>query len=78
VSTKEELKALIAGLFKCDVSQLGDQVGPGDIAGWDSLGHVALMAEIQKRFGKHVPIEDAIEVESIADLARVLDRIPQA
>jgi acyl carrier protein len=78
VDTKTELKALIAGLFKCDASDLNDQVGPGDIPGWDSLGHVTLMAEVQRRFGKHVPLEDAIEVESIADLAAVLDRIPAA
>ena len=75
METKARLKELIAGLFKCDVAQLSDDVGPGEIPGWDSLGHVTLMAEIQKQFGKHVPVEDAIEVESIADLVTILDRI---
>jgi len=65
---------LVADLFKCDVSELTEQTGPGDIPGWDSLGHVALMSEIQKQFGHHVPVEDAIEVESIADLADILKR----
>jgi acyl carrier protein len=75
VDTNAQLKTLIANLFKCDVAQLTDQVGPGELPGWDSLGHVTLMAEIQKQFGKHVPVEDAIEVESIADLVVILDRI---
>lgn len=75
MDTNARLKTLIAGLFKCDVAQLTDSVGPGDVPGWDSLGHVMLMAEIQKQFGKHVPIEDAIDVESIADLVAVLDRL---
>jgi len=75
VTTNARLKTLIANLFKCDVAQLDDSVGPGDIPGWDSLGHVTLMAEIQKQFGTHVPLEDAIEVESIADLVGVLDRL---
>ena len=73
-----KLKALIAGLFKCGVDELSDETGPGDIAGWDSLGHVALMAEIQNQFGTHVPVEDAIEVESIADLTEILDRLQGA
>ncbi len=36
------------------------------------------MTEIQKQFGTHVPVEDAIEVESIADLVEVLDRLQGA
>ena len=74
-SVNQKLKLLIAQLFRCDVSDLSDQTGPGDIPGWDSLGHVTLMAEIQKQFGRHIPVEDAIEVESIADLEAILVRV---
>jgi acyl carrier protein len=73
--TNAKLKLLIADLFKCDPSEVTDATGPGDIPGWDSLGHVTLMAEIQRQFHKHVPIEDAIEVESVADLTRILERL---
>jgi acyl carrier protein len=73
--TNAKLKLLIADLFKCDPSDVTDATGPGDIPGWDSLGHVTLMAEVQRQFGKHVPIEDAIEVESVADLGRILERL---
>jgi acyl carrier protein len=71
----EKLKRLVASLFKCDVNDVTDETGPGDIAGWDSLGHVALMVEIQTQFGRHVPVEDAIEVETVADLAAILERL---
>jgi acyl carrier protein len=70
-----KLKKLIAELFRCDITDLVDSTGPGDIPGWDSLGHVALMAEIYKQFGMHVPVEDAIEMESIADLVEILERL---
>jgi len=73
--TNRRLKTLMAALFKCDATQLTDQTGPGDIPGWDSLGHVMLMTEIQKQFGTHVPVEDAIEVESIAGLVAILERL---
>ncbi len=73
--TNDKLRQLMADLFKCPLSDLADETGPGDIAGWDSLGHVSLMAEIQKHFGTHVPVEDAIEVESIKDLVEILDRL---
>ncbi len=74
-NTNAQLKSLIAELFMCNLADVTDTTGPGDIPGWDSLGHVTLMTEIQRRFGKHVPIEDAIEVESVADLDRILQRL---
>ena len=73
--TSQELKVLMANLVKCSVDELSDTTGPGDINGWDSLGHVALMAEIQSKFGTHIPVEDAIEVESVADIVAILDRL---
>lgn len=72
---KDRLNKLIANLFDCDVTDLSDETGPGDLKGWDSLGHVALMAAIQEEFGMHVPVEDAIEVESISDLIMLLERL---
>ncbi|MCA9246771.1 MAG: acyl carrier protein [Planctomycetales bacterium] len=72
---REKLFDVIAELFKVEVQQLSDDTGPGDLPAWDSLGHVALMARIQERFGTHIPVEDAIEVESIADLLEILERL---
>ena len=73
--TEIELKTLMADLFHCNESELSNETGPGDINGWDSLGHVSLMSEIQSRFGKHIPVEDAIEIESFADIVVLLDSI---
>ena len=75
METKARLKGVIARLFKYDAAALSDSMGPGDLPGWDSLGHMTLMVEIQKEFGKRVPLEDAIDVDSIAGLATILERI---
>jgi len=76
--TATQLKKLLADLFQCSDSDLSDDTGPGDINGWDSLGHVLLMTEIQTRFGKHIPVEDAIEIESIADIVMLIDNTEAA
>lgn len=70
-----QLKKLIAETFECDVAILTDDLGPGEVPGWDSLGHVTLMTRIHEHFGKHVPMEDAIEVESIADIEAILSKL---
>lgn len=73
--TATELRKLMADLFQCGESELLDDTGPGDVNGWDSLGHVSLMSEIQTKFGKHIPVEDAIEIESFADIVVLLDNV---
>lgn len=75
VTIRESLKQLMADLFQCDEAEITDETGPGDIPGWDSLGHVSLMSEIHKQFGTHVPVEDALEVESFNDLVAILERL---
>jgi acyl carrier protein len=75
VSTHARVRQVVGRLFHRDPEELRDDMGPGAISGWDSLGHVALLKEIQNEFGRQVPIEDAIEVESIGDLVRLLERL---
>ena len=71
----DSLKQLMADVFHCDVADITDETGPGDLLGWDSLGHVSLMAEIQNKYGAHIPVEDALEVESFNDLVAILERL---
>lgn len=77
-SLNQELKALIANLFECDINELTDDIGPGEVEGWDSLGHVSLMAEILDQMNVHIAVEDAIEVESIADIERLIGEAQEA
>ena len=72
---KDQLKKLMASLFDCEIADLRDATGPGDLKGWDSLGHVALMTAVQEEFGTHIPVEEAIEVESVSDLVMILERL---
>ncbi len=72
---RSRLKTMMANLFRCEPSELTDSTGPGDVAGWDSLGHVSLMSEIENEFKLHVPVEDALEVASIDDLVAILQRL---
>ena len=73
-ATKEQVVKLIAELFECDQTEVTGDIGPGELEGWDSLGHVSLMTEIQERFGTHIAVEDAIEIESVDEIVALLNR----
>lgn len=75
LAVRDRLKRLMADLFHCDETEITDSTGPGDLSGWDSLGHVSLMTELQREFGVHVPIEDALDVESFEGLVVIVERL---
>lgn len=44
-----------------------------DIAGWDSLAHVAFIAEVESEFGVRFSIAEVAGLESIGDLVDLVE-----
>lgn len=41
-----------------------------DLAGWDSVGHVAMMLDVESKFGLKIPAEEMFDVVDVASLKR--------
>jgi acyl carrier protein len=59
--------ALAAEVFSCARSSLSAETGIGSIAGWDSVNHLRLVMEAEKRFGVVFAMERIGEMKSLAD-----------
>lgn len=70
----DTVKDVMAEVFGCDPSSLSDEMGPGDVPQWDSLGHIMLLEALSVRIGRELPLEQAIEANSIERLAELLTR----
>lgn len=69
------LERLIRKVFKLDSAiVISDKMGPGDIPGWDSLGTILLLCEIERLTRSSIPIEDMATIESIEDLRNILKK----
>ena len=51
---------------------IGDDIGPGDLKGWDSLGHVNLMNAIEKTYSISLDLDEMISIETVADIRELL------
>jgi UDP-3-O-[3-hydroxymyristoyl] glucosamine N-acyltransferase len=51
---------------------ISDSLTPHDVPGWDSLAHVNLLLDAQKRFGASFDVETMADIRSIGDLRRNL------
>tara|TARA_B100000787_G_scaffold168650_3_gene157820 strand:+ start:53 stop:286 length:234 start_codon:yes stop_codon:yes gene_type:complete len=51
-----------------------DNHGPGELEGWDSLGHVILMNAIQKNYSISIDMDEMIEIENVSDIKSLLKK----
>lgn len=69
------LDEVVRKTFSLDAqTNLSDQDGPGTLAGWDSLGHMTLLAAVQSRFGLRFEVKDILRIERLGDIRSALER----
>ena len=51
---------------------IDDDIGPGDLKGWDSLGHVNLVNAIEKTYSISLDLDEMISIETVADIRELL------
>lgn len=73
VSVRPELKAIFAQVFKFD-GPISPATSRRDVPKWDSLQHLALVAELEQQFGINLSMDEMVEIRSVRDICNILDR----
>ena len=72
--TTHDAIAWIAKLFEVSVSSITPNTVRTDIATWDSLGMLTLMARLDEDFGILLSESELLELRSVSDVLKVLQR----
>lgn len=70
----QEALAWVAEVFEDSPARIAPNTLRSDIAGWDSLGTLSLIAGLDERFDIHLSEEDIEAMKSVADLLEILRR----
>ena len=65
-----QITQLLSELFNVDVSTLTAESSTADVEGWDSLGQLMVIVELEQRFGVQIPPERG---ESLTSVAKIRD-----
>lgn len=49
-----------------------DDLGPGRLQGWDSLGHVRLLVSLESTYGISVDMDDMVDLQTVGDIKNLL------
>lgn len=72
--TAADALAMLSQLFEEPVENLSPEVLREEIPGWDSMGALILMAELDERFGIELTAGESREMVRVEDLLNYLRR----
>jgi acyl carrier protein len=68
-----EVQQLMANILMCEPEALPSESTPlRDLKGWDSLKHVFLVVELEKRLNRQLTAEEIQRIVTLADVASVI------
>lgn len=65
---EKQVISIIAKILNVDIEDVELDTAIGDLAEWDSLHHLQIIAELENKFGIKYAAEDLAEIEDVADL----------
>lgn len=74
MSNLERARHLLAAAVNGAAVDIGDEARIGQTEGWDSLAHLRLLLAIEEEIGRTLDPEEAVGIDSLADVAALLDR----
>jgi acyl carrier protein len=72
--TQQEALQWIATLFDDSVERITPVTTRASIAGWDSMGTLMLLADLDEKFNVHVPEEQLESMNSVSDILAILSQ----
>jgi len=68
------IEEVIGKVFQVDPDELNESSSRETIEGWDSMGHLNLILELESEFKVNIAIADAMEMTSVERIKAILTR----
>lgn len=69
-----ELTQVFQDVFEDDDLVISRSTTAADVAGWDSLQHVTLILQVERRFGFRLSSAEVADLKSVGDLLDIVQR----
>jgi len=69
------VRDIMRRVFDDNGLEINDSTSARDIRRWDSLNHVILISEVEKKFGIHFDLTDMLEIRTAGDICQAVLRL---
>jgi alcohol dehydrogenase len=74
-NTKQKIYKLLSEIFNEPLTEIKEDIGPGDLARWDSLGHIQLISTLEKEFETKFSIDQIMSINNVEDIINVVNEL---
>jgi acyl carrier protein len=68
-----KIRKILVSELKHENFEIHDGLSAADVEGWDSLSHMAIIAEIEKSFGVKFKLKELNKLNNMGNLITLLD-----
>jgi len=67
---EEKFFDIVADILRVNRGVLNMNLGKDDLPSWDSLAHIALVAELEEELNFDIPIEEVPNIKKLSDFKK--------
>lgn len=69
---KDKVIEIVANVCETEPTNITDQSTIGDFAGWDSMGHLTILSNVEEAFDINFEPEEMMDLEDVADIVKAV------
>lgn len=73
MNVKEEVYKIVAAVCETEVENITDQTTVGDFPGWDSMGQLNILQQVEEALEISFEPEELMEMEDVADIIKMAE-----
>lgn len=73
MSVKDEVIKIVAAVCETEVEKITEQSSVGDFPGWDSMGHLSILQQVEETLNVNFEPEEMMELEDVADIVKAVE-----
>jgi acyl carrier protein len=74
-SIDKKLKAILTKVLLIDESEVSDEMSRKTVKEWDSMAHLMIVSEIESAFEVTMDDDDIMEIQTVADIKKTLQKL---
>lgn len=68
MDVKNKVYEIVANVCETEVTNINDDTTIGDFPGWDSMGHLTILSNVEEAFDINFEPEEMMDLEDVNDI----------
>lgn len=73
MATIDKVKEVVAAVCETTPDKITENTTIGDFPQWDSMGHLAILSQVEEAFNINFEPEEMMDLEDVSDIVKAVD-----